>query len=527
MFALMLSRQSRTSASPAENTPVSRPRPQALPGSEGRAVLLLSMFLVAIVLLRLITLGAYPLMDSTEGRYAEIAREMVATGNWVTPQLDPGKPYWGKPPLSIWSTALSYKVFGFSEFSARFSSFAFSILTTLLVLLVGASLRGRIFALLAAIILTTSALFYFMLGGVMTDPAFSFGVTLALSAFILRLRAAGRVAKLSWGYLFFVGIGLSLLAKGLLGIVLVFVPVVLWTVLAKERIRVAGAFPWVTGGILLSGIVLPWYILAEIRTPGFLKYNLLGEHFQRFFVAGWEGDLYGTAHSYPQGAIWLFLIPATLPWFFVFLWSLYQARKERRLGSLISQDDWIQYLLLWFLTPLVLFTFAGNIVITYVLPGLPAFALLTALLVQANQTLEHPAESIGFTRSRVAVLLALLVPLGFTALAFLALPPLGLERSHKTVAEYFDQRNQDGTGTLVYPRRMPHSADFYARGYAKQLERESITEEFLAHINDESVNYYVIYSEDLTRFPEILKLIRKVQEFEEYALYEEVEGKRQ
>ena len=507
---------------PRRITLVSRLRPKALMGPQERPVVLLSLFLLAVLLLRLITLSVYPLMDSTEARYAEIAREMVATGNWVTPQLDPGKPYWGKPPLSIWSTALCYKVFGVSEFSARLSSFAFSILTMMLVLLLANSFRGRTFSLVVAIILTTNALFYFMLGGVMTDPAFSFAVTLALSAFMLGLRSAGKLARSSWGYLFFVGIGLSVLAKGLLGIVLVFVPIVLWTFLSRQRIRVMKAFPWMIGSILLSGIVLPWHILAEIRTPGFLEYYLFGEHLQRFFVAGWEGDLYGTAHSHPKGAIWLFLIPSTLPWLVVFVWNLYPALKKRRLASLMKQEDWVLYLLLWFLTPLVLFTFAGNIVMTYVLPGLPAFALLTACLVQTNQTPDRLADDLWFMHSRLSVVLALVVPFGFTVIAFWALPAIGIERSHKTVAEYFDQRNQDGKGALIYARRMPHSADFYTRGHAKKLEREFNAEELLAYIHDENENYYVIYQEDVVRFPEeIFALIRKVHDFGRYSLYQE------
>ena len=250
-------------------------------GSQKLPVVLLSTALLTVLLLRLITFTAYPLMDSTEARYAEIAREMVATGNWVTPQLDPGKPYWGKPPLSIWSTALFYKVLGISEFSARLPSFAFSILTMVLVFLLANSFRGRTFALVAITILTTSGLFYFTLGSVTTDPAFSFAVTLSLSAFMLRLRCVGRFVQFSWGYLFFIGIGLSVLAKGLLGIVLVFAPIILWTILSQQHMRVMKSFPWMTGSILLLGIVLPWHILAEIRTPGFLKYYLFGEHLQR------------------------------------------------------------------------------------------------------------------------------------------------------------------------------------------------------------------------------------------------------
>ena len=70
-------------------------------------------------MIRLTTLGLYPLGDTTEARYSEIARKMVETGNWITPQFDYGVPFWGKPPLSTWTRAASFELFGVSEFAAR------------------------------------------------------------------------------------------------------------------------------------------------------------------------------------------------------------------------------------------------------------------------------------------------------------------------------------------------------------------------------------------------------------------------
>src|SRR6185369_1388999 len=77
---------------------------------------LLAVFVVVVVAVRLATLDAYPLMDSTESRYAEIARKMQETGNWITPQFDYGVPFWGKPPLSTWLAAAAMSLFGVNEF---------------------------------------------------------------------------------------------------------------------------------------------------------------------------------------------------------------------------------------------------------------------------------------------------------------------------------------------------------------------------------------------------------------------------
>src|ERR1700754_3406199 len=78
--------------------------------------------LAAILGVRLWSMISVPLVDTSEPRYAEIARVMAATGDWITPWFSPGVPFWGKPPLSFWSEALAFRLFGVSEFSVRFPS---------------------------------------------------------------------------------------------------------------------------------------------------------------------------------------------------------------------------------------------------------------------------------------------------------------------------------------------------------------------------------------------------------------------
>ncbi len=75
--------------------------------------------LIGALLIRLLSLGLYPLMDTTESRYGEMARMMVETGNWLTPLFDYGVPFWGKPPLFTWMSAVSVELFGLSEFTLR------------------------------------------------------------------------------------------------------------------------------------------------------------------------------------------------------------------------------------------------------------------------------------------------------------------------------------------------------------------------------------------------------------------------
>ncbi|HET9045448.1 MAG TPA: phospholipid carrier-dependent glycosyltransferase, partial [Casimicrobiaceae bacterium] len=102
---------------------------------------------VMLVVARLATLGAYPLMDSTESRYAEIARKMLETGDWLVPQFDYGVPFWGKPPLSTWLAAASMAAFGVNEFAARLPSLMAMIACGALVATLAALRGGRDLAL--------------------------------------------------------------------------------------------------------------------------------------------------------------------------------------------------------------------------------------------------------------------------------------------------------------------------------------------------------------------------------------------
>jgi len=327
------------------------------------------------VLARLLTLGAYPLFDNTEARYAEIARKMAQTGNWITPQFDYGVPFWGKPPLSTWATAGLFDMFGVNEFTARLSSLLFCLGVVWLTYYLADRRNGRGHGMAAVLVLSTTALFFVSSGGVMTDPALVLGTTLSMVAF---WRAD---ESRLWGYLFFAGMAVGLLAKGPVAVVLTMLPVAMWVLVRKNPRETWRRLPWVTGTVLMFALALPWYLAAEHATPGFLDYFIIGEHWKRFTVSGWHGDLYGTAHSMPRGIIWPLWLLAAFPW------SLYLLRpasfRMENVKGLLG-DGWRSYLLMWVLAPMVFFSFAGNVLWTYVLPGLPAFALLCNLVTRKS-----------------------------------------------------------------------------------------------------------------------------------------------
>lgn len=409
-----------------------------------------------IVVARLLTLGAYPLFDKTEARYALIGELMLRTGNWITPLIDVGVPFWAKPPLSTWATALSYATFGVNAFAARFSPFLFVAGAGVLVYLLGAATRGRRTGLLAACIFASSGLTFYLAGGVMTDPALLLGTTLTMAAYWRSLQAPSP----AWGYLFFIGLGISLLAKGPIGVVLPGLAIGAFVLWHNAWLRTWRALPWISGTLLTLLIAAPWYWLAEQSTPGFLRYFIVGEHFERFLVKDWQGDLYGGPRRHPYGTIWLFGFLAALPWSLLLPAALFRPRLRRAVfDRQILRDDWLRYLLLWNLTPLLFFTLPRAVLITYVAMGLPGFALLAA----------HVLREAGLDRHRLVPFSAALVPAAAVA-AVLAMrldPVAARLPTQAGVVALYEARRTGPDYELFYIWEKPFSAAFYSEGRAR------------------------------------------------------------
>ena len=155
-------------------------------------------------------------------------------------------------------------------------------------------------------------------------------------------------------------------------------PVFFWCLFARKLAILWQKFPWIKGTLLTLLIATPWYIAAELKTPGFLKYFIIGEHFQRYLDSGWEGDRYGTAHISPIGYIWLSWLESGFPWTLAVVFIFAKWVRGAMRGSINSANSWRVFILLWLLCPLMFFTFARNVIWTYALPVAPAVALLLA-----------------------------------------------------------------------------------------------------------------------------------------------------
>jgi 4-amino-4-deoxy-L-arabinose transferase-like glycosyltransferase len=471
--------------------------------------------LVSIVLLRLFSLGAYPLQDTTEARYAEIARIMLETQNWVTPQFDYGIPFWGKPPLATWLSAGSFQLFGVTEFAARLPSLLLGIIMLVAVYFLAKRQRSADLGLMATFVLASSVLFFISVGAVLMDTALVTGITLSMIAFWLRMNKGERI----WGYVFFIGLTIGLLSKGPLTLVLVGTPIGLWALWQGNLKEVWQRIPWLTGSLLMLALTLPWYILAELRTPGFIDYFIVGEHWKRFTVTGWQGDLYGSAHAKTRGTIWLYAIVAFLPW--ALLLPVLSWRKGSTPRKLISEDkSWVVYLGLWALTPLLFFTFAGNILATYTLPSMIPFALLGAecwLLICAASVAHN-----GQCRPLLKKIpyLGLMVPILLLSAINLQKQNIIGTKSQKDLMKAYHQLNPQTDSKLVYLLKRPFSAQFYSQGRA--LEAKDWQQAML-YFNDDRQNYYVIKNNQLKNLPENLQpRLREVGQYHGYSLMQEV-----
>ena len=163
-------------------------------------------------------------------------------------------------------------------------------------------------AMAAALILASGLLFLGAAGTVMTDPALLFCVTLSQAAFwhaLARDAAAGAMSSSpAWAWAYWPGAAGGG-AGGHAHLLLV--------LLRNQWLALWRRSPWISGTLLMFAIAAPWYALAELRTPGFLDYFIMGEHVSRFLDSGWKGDKYGFAHATPRGMIWLYALGAIFP----------------------------------------------------------------------------------------------------------------------------------------------------------------------------------------------------------------------
>lgn len=321
---------------------------------------------VAALLLWVALLDQRPLWDPDEGRYAEIPREMVNSGDWTTPRLN-DLVYFEKPPLQYWATAVAYELFGQHHWTARLWSALTGLAGVLLVFYVGKRLFNVRTAFYAAAILASNVLYFSLAHFTTLDMGLSFFLEIVVFAFVLGFRyEATAQERRIWIHLAWAAAGLAILSKGLIGAVLPFGALAIYSLVYRDTTVWMKLSP-LTGGALFGVITVPWFVAVAQANPDFVQFFFVHEHFTRFLT---------TQHHRWQ-PWWFFgpiLLLGTFPWTAPILagsWRAFRGGASRGFRPL-------GFLAIWVLVVIVFFSASGSKLVPYILPTFPALALLGA-----------------------------------------------------------------------------------------------------------------------------------------------------
>ncbi len=350
-----------------------RPTPPSLNDRTRRSTdaLALIAFCGFLFLLGLQLVG---LVGADEPRYAQVAREMLARHDWVTPVLY-GHPWLEKPPLYYWCAMVAYKAAGeVSDTAARLPS---AILSSLLIFFIFVWTRRfrRGMQLDAALITAASALIVGFGRSVSTDMPLTVMFTAAMLCWYGWYASSNR----GWLLGFYIFSGLGTLAKGPVAVLLAGLIIVIFAVLRRDG-RLLLRTLWPIGIALYLAITVPWFIAVQRANPDFLRVFFLQHNLERFTTK---------LYHHPQ-PFWFYLpvaLLALVPWTVFLVEAVVDAIRDWRFSvqQPAGQEDFRTYLTLWLLVPIVFFSFSQSKLPGYILPAIPGGAILLADLIRRRE----------------------------------------------------------------------------------------------------------------------------------------------
>lgn len=442
--------------------------------AKSNANLMWLLFFAATIFMYLCWLWI-PLLGPDEPRYSQVAREMFERNDWITPTLG-GFNWFEKPALLYWLQIAAYKIFGVSEFSARLGPALFGLLT-IFSLWVMAKLTvsdSKTFAKWLALIAASSIGLLVFSRGASFDIVLTFPITASLVGFLIFDQGRNPAVKYSGLIAFYFFIGVSLLAKGLVGIVFPFAIVGLYHVLCFEYPNRAFVVSWIWGLALAALVASTWY-LPMYQTHGwqFIDEFFMQHHFARFTSNKYQ-------HPQPFWFFWVILPLMTMPWLPFLFPALYRfivnsidvvtgKGLDGRANSCLTV-----FAFSWMIVPLVFFSFSGSKLPGYILPALPGAVILIAEyvweFVQRKKGRAFSMKALAFgTLVLVAIVLQFFVP---------------AYAEHETVKTLISKADEAGySKAKIYNfHRISHSSEFYAAGRlirmpdGKQKRYEAIDE---------------------------------------------------
>ncbi len=357
--------------------------------------------IIAVAVIWFSNLEYRTLIKPDEGRYAEIPREMVTSGDWTTPRLNDIK-YFEKPPLQYWATATAYEVFGEHQWTSRLWAGLTGFAGIFLVWFAGLRLFGREAAAYSAMILGSSLL-YVLIGHVNTlDMGVTFFISLGIFALLIAQGESETRRQRNWMLLAWSGMALAVLSKGLMGLILPGTAIFIYCI-AQRDFSVLKRMHWLSGLAVFFLISAPWFYFVMKANPEFFDKFFIYEHYTRF-----------TTKQHGRYQPWYYFIPillsGMLPWTLLMLDTLWRTWRDSKLsvcpepfvfaqdklsaakskGELVESLSCLstgsgrtegifnpaRFLLIWAVFIYVFFTLSGSKLPSYLLPMFPALALL-------------------------------------------------------------------------------------------------------------------------------------------------------
>jgi len=327
----------------------------------------LTLFALWLALLMLAALR--PITVPDEGRYGEIGRWMLVSGDWLTPRLN-GIPFFHKPPYLYWLEAISVAAFGVNELALRLVPALHAGLMLTALYWAARTISNEAIARRAAIMLGTSM--GFLLGGqyINHDMLVAAWIGLAIWCFAFAFMAADKpdawLARLG-----FVACALGMLSKGLIGLALPGLVIFVWLIWTRQFKKI-WHLPWLSGLVLFAIIALPWFVLEQQKHPDFFNYMFVGQQLNRY-----------TANIYNNPQPWWFYLAALalllFPWVFFAFGQVRRVTAMSRASDALMGGQWWKLCWVWILAILVFFSIPTSKIVGYIMPVMPPLALLAAL----------------------------------------------------------------------------------------------------------------------------------------------------
>ena len=325
----------------------------------------------AIVALACANLGSRDLLHPDEGRYAEIAREMAVTGDFVTPRLN-GLKYFEKPPLQYWITAAAFRAFGVHEWTARLWPALAGLLAVATVGVAGCALAGPALGAFAAIALAGTLWHAGMAQILSLDSGLAFFLALGFAALVAAQgRDCSTESRRAWMWLGWAALAGATLSKGPIGVALPAGAVVVYCALCRDY-ALLRRLHLLSGGMIFLALTAPWFVAVARANGEFLSFFFIHEHLERFL----------TEEHRRVGAWWYFVplaLAGSLPWLAALVYGVPRTWRDRAAGP--REFSWRRLALVWAAFVFLFFSASGSKLPSYILPMFAPLALVAADLL--------------------------------------------------------------------------------------------------------------------------------------------------